>query len=262
MSNARKRRAVTLVETLLMSFLAIMLMVAAWKVLGRSMKVGDASSHSLRLQVGARNLVQNIVDDMGQTHMLLPPATGALENNLSLATYLDASANARLGLNPSRAYPFMETTSLTNQKLDVIRVDYSFDAQRRRVVRREVAGVLEMKNRDNEPFFLQDFTFRPAPGSRVIEREMATSVEKFEITPIGYEPGTGRMVRTGPNGELPLEKTACIALHLLAIEDEGAYAREPKVPKIEILTKIWCTKRTNDEMYQEYFSSGDEDLRY
>lgn len=257
----RSRRGVTLVEVLLMSFLSIALLVVAYNLLGRSVKVSDASSHSLRLQVGARNLVQNIVDDMGQTHMLLPPPAGPLENNLSLATYLDATGNGRLPLNTSAAYPFLETTGPTRQRLDVIRVDYVFDPARRRVVRREVTGILEMGSRDNEPFFLQDFTFRPG-STPAVERELATSVEKFEITPVGYEPGSGRLVRAGPGGPIGLEKTACIALHLVAVEDEGAYAREPKVPRIEILTKIWCTKRTNDEMYREYFSSGDEDLRY
>lgn len=263
--NRNSLQGVTLIEALIMSFVALGLVGVSWQILRRAMKIGDASSQSVQLQVGVRNLLQNLTADLARAHQLLSPESGPMANNISLALYADVSAQTRLTLNTSQAYPFSDTSGSTQQKIDVTRVDYIYDPQAQTIIRRAREGILLQTVDGGDIRFLNSFTFQPQ-GNQAGERQMATSVQAFDIRYVGYHPNDGSLVYTEAPSSGPtafgVERTACLVVHLSAIYDEGSYGGDDSSPRIEVMTKLWTMKRLNDEMYKEYFSSADEDLRF
>lgn len=259
-----RNRGVSLIEVLLMTALALGLMSVAYGMLKKSNALMDSTGHSIDLQVGVRNLLENMVRDMGACHQVMQPA-GDPARSLVLIKYATDEVQPRLDKNPDRAFPFVSSAgATTSQKMEALRVSFVWDSAKRTVRRREEAGELVSETEAATPAFLSRFTFNPTRLES--DRELATSVETLSLTYVGYDPQSGDLRRVGP-GALSFEKTACVAVRINAQFDDGLYSAAPgpngrTLPKIEIFTKIWSMKRRSDETYKEYFSSTDEDLRW
>lgn len=254
-----RRRGVTLIETLLMTALGLGLMAAAYTMMRKSASLTDSASHSIDLQVGVRNLLENMVRDVSACQQFLDPG-GQPSRTLMLVKPANDEVEKRLQLNADKAFPFVSTANnTTQQKMEALKVTYTWDpAPNRRTVRRkEEIGLFVAESETATPAILSRFSFEPQ--STVSDRELAGSVETFAITYIGYEEGTGYLKVIQPPA---YEKTACLAVRINAQFDEGLYRSDRHMPKIEIATKIWSMKRRSDEVYKEYFSSTDEDLRW
>lgn len=258
------RRAVTLVEALLITSVSLGLMAVAYGMLKKSSAQMDNTDKLIGLQVGVRNLLENMVRDVGACHQILQPQ-GDPEKSLVLVKYASDEVQPRLDKNPDKAFPFVSSMAdTTKQKMDLVRVTYTWDPAKHTVNRKEEPGELVSESESSSAFTLTRFTFTPSkvdPG-----RDLAASVETLALTYVGYDPQTGQFRKVGAGG-LPFEKTACVAVRINAQYDEGLYAVQSgpngrTMPKIEIFTKIWSMKRRSDETYKEYFSSTDEDLRW
>ena len=263
--RGKSRRGVTLIEVLLMMSLALGLMAVALGMMKKSNALTAQTGTSIELQVGVRNLLENMVRDMGACHQVLTPGTDVDKPTLVLIKYASDEVQSRFDKNTDKAFPFVSSAAgTTTQKMDALRVTYTWIKKDRIVTRKEESGEFISASETNTPAILSQFSF-PQPKTES-DRQMATSVETLAISYIGYDPQTGELKKVGPGG-LGFEKTACIAVHINAQFDEGLYSAEPGpngrvMPKIEIFTKIWSVKRRSDEVYKEYFSSTDEDLRW
>lgn len=258
------KHGVTLIEVLLMTALGLGLMSVAYGMLKKSNALMDSTGHSIDLQVGVRNLLENMVRDVGACHQVLQPA-GDPEKSLVVIKYATDEVQPRLDRNPDKAFPFVSSAgATTQQKMDALRVTFTWDPAKRTVRRREESGEFVSETEAATPAILSKFTFNPAKLES--DRELATSVETLSLTYVGYDPQTGDLRKVGSGG-LGFEKTACVAVRINAQFDDGLYTAAPgpngrTLPKIEIFTKIWSMKRRSDETYKEYFSSTDEDLRW
>jgi hypothetical protein len=263
-ADSRGRSAISLIETLIFTALALGLMSVAWGLMQKSGSIMDSATHGIDLQVGVRNLLENMVRDIGACHQVLDPPGGKdPRTNLFLVKPASDEIDARLARNPDRSFPFASlATPTTDQKMDAIRVSFLYDAARRTVQRKEEAGEFVARSDATDPSQLTRFAF--APQREIANKLLATSVETFRLFHVGYDPITGFIKPVAAAGLNPIgyEKTACIAVKITAQFDEGLYKQDRAMPKIEIATKIWSMKRRADETYREYFSSGDEDLRW
>lgn len=264
METTNRRRGATLIETILMTALGLGLMTVAYGLLKKSNATMDSTGHTIDLQVGVRNLLENMVRDMGACHQVLQPQ-GAPGQNLVLIKYATDEVQPRLDKNTDKAFPFVSSAGpTTQQRMDALRVTYTWDPAKRTVKRKEESGEFLSESEAATFATLSKFTFNPVKVES--DRELATSVETLALTYVGYDAQTGTLRKVGPGG-LPFEKTACIAVRINAQFDDGLYAAGGPntgrtLPKIEIFTKIWSMKRRSDETYKEYFSSTDEDLRW
>lgn len=264
MKTTNRRRGATLIETILMTTLGLGLMTVAYGLLKKSNSMMDSTGHTIDLQVGVRNLLENMVRDVGSCHQVVAPQ-GTPVPSLVLIKYATDEVQPRLDRNPDKAFPFVSSAGpTTQQKMDALRVTYTWDQAKRIVKRKEESGEFLSESEAATPGTLTRFTFNPVKVES--DRELATSVETLALTYVGYDPQTGHFRKVGAGG-LPFEKTACIAVRINAQFDEGLYAGNAPatgrtLPKIEIFTKIWSMKRRSDETYKEYFSSTDEDLRW
>ena len=131
------KRGVTLIESLLMTAVAVGLMIVAYGMMKKSNALMDSTGHSIDLQVGVRNLLENMVRDVGACHLVLQPQ-GDASKTLMLIKYASDEVQPRLDKNPDKAFPFVSSAGqTTQQKLDCLRVTYSWDAQKRTVKRKE-----------------------------------------------------------------------------------------------------------------------------
>ena len=254
------RSGVTLIEVMLMTSLALGLMMVCYELLKRSNTITDSAAGSINLQVGVRNLLENMVRDVGSCQQMLKP-DGDADKNLVLVKPASDDVQKRLDTNTDKAFPFVSTAdTTTKQKMDCVRVTYNWDPSKRTVRRKEEAGEFVAESDPSNPVTLSKFTFNVA--SMVRDSELATSVETLTLTYLGYDTN-GDFKLAGQNN-FGYEKTAVLAVRINSQFDEGVYQSGSghTQPKIEIVTKIWSMKRRSDEVYKEYFSSTDEDLRW
>lgn len=260
------RSGATLIEALLMTALGLGLMAAASGMMRKSGSIMDATTHTMDLQVGVRNLLENMIRDVGASQQIMDPG-GQPDRTLMLVKPLDDDVAKRLTQNTDKAFPFMSSAGPTTvQQMDALRVTYTWDATKRTVRRKEEQGIFRAESEPATPALLTRFSFQN-PQVRS-DRELATSVETMALAYIGYDQtpvaADATPILKAVGSGMGFEKTACIAVRINAQFDEGLYkgGTEHKMPKIEIVTKIWSIKRRSDEMYREYFSSTDEDLRW
>jgi hypothetical protein len=253
------RRGVTLIETLLMTALGLGLMGFAYNMMRKSASLTDAASHTIDLQVGVRNLLENMVRDVAACQQILNPGAQPSRTLMMVKPFND-EIEKRLQLNADKAFPFISTAQpTTRQQMEALRITYTWDpaVKNKPVRRKEELGTFIAESTQASPAVLSQFTFQNP--TVVSDRELAGSVETFAITYVGYDPITGHLIPIVPPA---YEKTACLAVRINSQFDEGLYQGRSNMPKIEIMTKIWSMKRRSDEMYKEYFSSTDEDLRW
>lgn len=243
-----KRHGVTLIECLVAMTLALVVAAALWTLGGRADSLCHESARAVDIDVSVRDLMENLTRDVPECQQVMDPgATHALV----LVKPATDGVERRLAQNPDPVFPF-RAAGVTRQRMDVLRVTYAWDAARRTVTRREEPGWLVAEAGEAT---LTRFTFEPdGPTS---ERTLATRVAAFDLSCIAYR--DGKLERLTP-GTTAFERTVCVAVHVDCRADEGEYRSDRPQPRVELLTKIWSTKRRSDEVYGEYFSSTDEDL--
>lgn len=247
-------------EALLFGFLGVVILGVAYFLLTRSVSLTDATSRSIELQVGVRNLMENLVNDVNGAHLFLDPAPKPAESTLVVARYKERTAVGRLAANPRPAYPFLETGDQeSSQVLPVLRATYSFDEARGTVSRKLEEGTLTALPGDDDPGRLAAWTFHAE--RTLADKVLARSVEEFTLSRIGYD-RDGKPAAIETLSEPLQARTACVVVKLRSLFREGAYGDGRRAPEVVLLTKVWSYRRLYDRVYKEYFSSVDEDLRY
>jgi len=277
MPGSPERRGLTLLEVVVFTALGLMLGRMAMDLYTRSVAMSDATHRAVAVQQGVRAVVELLRRDMHET--LVVGDTGETERHRHVVLYTFASAGpeARLTLNDvngsRRDYPFWRGPgeAVTN-KLDGRRVEYRWDLTTQQVRRTEQAGTIGFTADPNRGHLVTGTSFEGS--GPVQQRIIASNVKVFDLRYFGYErrrtegPGALKRVQDlrhldGFDASVRVAHTACLLLRVNAVFDEGLYAGGGRqAPEAEILTKIWSNTRLRDEVYHQYFSSIDWDLRY
>ncbi|MBI4870824.1 MAG: hypothetical protein HY814_04575 [Candidatus Riflebacteria bacterium] len=228
-------------------------------LLTRSVSMTDETTRSLELQVGARNLLENLVADVNSAHLFLDPP-GPTTCSLALIKLVDPDAQARIKLNTRPGFPFVETEVETADLLPALKTTYLFVPERKEVVRKVEKGELALLDEDASRGIFTRYEMRNAQP--IYDKPLASSVAVFSLTHVGYDE-EGQPV---PVEDLPkpcYQKTAFLLVRLRTVFDEGLYASgNRRTPTVDIATKVFSYKRLSDVMYRQYFSSADEDARF
>lgn len=268
------RRGLNLIETLLVSVIALVMLIVIYRMLTRGMELADSSSRAIALQQGARNLVENMVRDVNACHMF----ADAYEDRFTVLKYQYDNPELNAAENLSRGnltWPFFTSNAITQSRLPVYKCAYKYFSDRKVVMRKIRKGVLISKTAaagavgENLLRYV-DFAFEDqgAPRGEPDEgRIVAKNVKKFKLTFFGYDDeGDGQLKEaaslTARTLERKIGKVCMVLLNFQAVFDEGLYKDTLKQPEIELMTKIWSYKGINDHIYKEYFSSQDVDTRY
>jgi hypothetical protein len=260
--NIRRRSALSLAEIIIVLGLLIIILLAVYQLLVSGMIMGDELTEELKLLVDVRAVVENIARDVANAHVVLPPATGWPDHSLLLACYTKDEMTSRINDNPRENFPFAEPTGASEVRIGVTRVIYSLDETKQEVTRTETIGHLQCTTEtDRERITKYEFQ---AGTSAPKERRLAKNVTRFDLSYLALESSGPSLLTTGS----PIHKTACVGLAITAEFKKGLYARRPgvtptrRLPKVEIVTKFWPSRRQADVVYPEYTSSADDDLRY
>lgn len=263
-----------LIETLLVTVIALVMLIVIYRMLTRGMELADSSSRAIALQQGARNLVENMVRDVNACHMF----ADAYEDRFTVLKYQYDNPELNAAENLSRGnltWPFFTSNAVTQSRLPVYKCAYKYFADRGVVMRKIRKGVLVSKTAaagaigENLLRYV-DFAFEDqgAPRGEPDEgRILAKNVKKFKLTFFGYDDeGDGQLKEaaslTARTLERKIGKVCMVLLNFQAVFSEGLYKDTLKQPEIELMTKVWSYKGINDHVYQEYFSSMDVDTRY
>lgn len=288
-SPSIRRRAFTLVETLIFMTIIIVLIVAAWRILGRGVSIGRTAVEGIALQQGIRNLMENFTRDVNGSILILAPNAesqfpdpgqvitvqliqSAQENPAERPQY-EWSGSGGSGSNADSPYPFGKTKQDTTYGLPCYQVLYQYDRSTGVVARGIRAGTLQYTVRTSDPTSLT-YSFVPGGGGTVRRPPtvMARNVETFEVAPLALdytqlEPRTGRpkMVLTSRlDGDgAKMFRTVGLAIRVKADfrpeDDDEVMAKDSSM---EILTKVFSYPKIADMQYGAFFSSIDNDLRY
>lgn len=266
-----RRRGVTLIETLVIVAISVLLVLVVYKLFMSATGRGAETTEELALLTDTRSLVENMARDVAAAHVILPPAGGEHMNDcLTLARYSGEDAGDRVDLNSHyKVYPFFDEKKETTVKLNLLRVTYKFDRTKRQVTRTEEKGVLEGKPAAGSTSLrdmrtISSFSFALS-GDAAQVKLVGRNVKELKLSYMHYDDKGQAKLARGPE---ECYKTAAVALTLLAIQDQGEYARpagrDPtrRQPKVEFATKFWSQRKLSEALYPEYFSSVDDDLRY
>lgn len=236
-----------------------MILGAVYSLLTRSVALTDETTRSLELQTGARNLLENLVEDVNSAHVFMEPP-GSTTASVAILKYLSPDAKDRPKLNPRPTFPFAETEGQTADVQPVLRTTYTFDEAKKEVTRVVEKATLSSADEETSRGFLTKLELKDT--SKVYEKVVATSVAQFSVTHCGYTT-SGEPVPVEELSEPKYQKTSFLLVRFKTVFDEGLYSTGTRrTPTVELATKIWSYKRLSDQVYREYFSSADEDARY
>lgn len=287
-----RRRAFTLVETMVFVTIAVILIVVAWRVLNRGIGIGRTAVEGIALQQGIRNLMENLTRDVNGSVLILTPngespfpdpnqtiniqlIQSATEDPGERAAY-EWSDDGTARTNNETPYPFGKTTEDTNYGLPVFQVIYQYDRTTRVVSRGIRSGTLQYTVETSDPTKMS-YKFIADTGNdrRAVRRPptvMVRNVETFEVAPLALdyselEPLTGRpkmvLTSTLPGEGAQMYRTIGLALRVKAdFREDATDVPMAKDSSMEILTKVFSYPKIADMQYGAFFSSIDNDLRY
>ena len=279
----RKRKGVSLVEFMLFTFLALLILGAIWHVMRRGMSMQDATAKSIDMMVQARNSLEYFARDVRLAISFMPPVDSSKKEFVIIQDALDVHVN-RLKLNrwKDNAYPFYDHNSDNRQFMPAIRVRYIFDEEKRTFTRIREMGVYAIGDNSQARGIVGIHEFR-ASGEKK-EKVLATDMVRFDTETITIDRrGRPRLTSTltpndfyldswpGNEEQIKIAQTAMVFVHLTTRFDKGLYGLDPdnpqgpkdrKAEEVDIVTKIICHKKAIDTSEREWFSSADDDMRY
>jgi len=255
----------SLVEVMVASLLALILLGSLWLLFSSSMRRSTETSEELFLVTEARILAQKLAHDINAAYIFLPPGSGEdAETTITLARFDRWDIDERIDKNVTQQhrmeYPFAQNggRSTTVQEIPVSEVRYRYDPAGSTVSRRERSGLLQLSTTTNK-FRLDRYEFLPGRNqANLPERIIARNVRRFSLVYAGYNRPGGMKIFTPDQRH----RASCLGLdYRSSYSVEGT--RENRVtPVMELTTKFWIMRKLRERQYPEYHSSADEDLRY
>lgn len=256
----------SLTEVLVFATLALFVIMGVFRFLHRSVSLTEEASESIGLQVGARNLLENMVRDVNAAQIF-----GLCEpTRVILFKGRKHVARQRIDLNDGRGgnkdYPFFAGSGSTRAKTYVTQVTYEWSASGKQVVRIVRDGVLTLSTASGG-VEIEGLSFSPTAPER--RKVLAEHVDLFDLRYFGYSLDRPRRLVSFKVGKedarfLGADRSerhvAMVCVHFKARYDFAA--TQFKDREVEIKTKIWSYKLTNDARYEAFFSSTDLDTRY
>lgn len=279
----RRRKAVSLVEFMLFTFLALLILGAIWFLMRRGMSLQDSTAKSIDMMVQARAVIEYFSRDARLAITFLPPSQE--KEVVIIQDALDVHVN-KLKINDwkNNAYPFYNHKSENKQLSPAIRTRYVYDQEKRTLKRIRELGVLEVSDSSQDRGYAAGRRFIPASDAGKKERVLATDLVRFDVEHITIDRrGKPRHINSLKPEDLYLEswlgqeqciryaQTAMLFLHLTTRFDKGLYGLDPdnpqrgkdrKAEEVDIVTKVVCLKKSIDATEREWFSSADDDMRY
>ena len=260
-------RGFTLIEVLLASALALVVILTAFTIVGRGTALSGATAAQLALQADVRALVDDLVADVHATLYLEEPATAAdFARTGRVVLYRSAGADPKVreqrNAQEGPGFPYLTDNPTTVQHFDVRKVVYERIAEdgASAVFRTETGGFL---NRTLQP----DASFRYgfAPDARVNapragRERRAGRLAKLAVAPLALalDPVHGGRTLV-PLSAGVRQDQACLLLFALT-------ARWPALDGpdgvVELTSKIWISEKLLAFRFPEFFSSVDENLGY
>ena len=269
-----KRRGLTLIEVLIFTALGLMIGRVAVGLYTRGVTVSDETTRAISVQKDVRAIVELIRSDINRAFLFGDQGDPARQIHLVLYAFVEEdTATNRLALNSSRRdYPFWRADSAVENKVKCERIQYKYDMAAQKVERLNQKGELVFKADDTKRHLATSFTFTGEGDEK--SKAIGTNIKSFDLRYFGYErsrdhgPGILKVVTDlqhldGYSDEFKVSMTSCVLLRVRAAFLEGVYARsDHNAPDTEILTKMWSNTKLRDEIYHEYFSTLDWDMRF
>jgi hypothetical protein len=255
------RKAFSLTEILIVSAIAIVMITYLIDMGVGGQWIIDETSKNIQLQVGIRNVVENMVHDVNSSIIFLNTSN----QKMILARYEKAVDDDLFLLNASTinpVFPYYLEGQQTRIQIPALFVEYEYSPEKQNVMRNAKKGVLECTDSENSPYVISHYTVNTAALTEVRKNQLATKVSYMNLKYFGYDDVTGQLRPIGElgGGDMVASKAAMMTIHIIA-EDEYPQPNR-RTPKMEIFTKAWSYRMIHENKYPEYFGHTDRDLRF
>lgn len=255
------KKGFSLIEILVISSLAIVIVTYLIDMGVGGQRIIDETSKSIQLQVGVRNVVENMVHDVNSTIVFLNTSN----KKMIVARYEKAVDDDLFLLNTATSnpvFPYYLEGQQTTINVPALFVEYEYFEDQQNIMRKAKKGVLETTDTDNSPYVISNYAVNTAALEGVRHHQLANKVSYFNLKYYGYDDITGQLRPIGElgGGSMVASKAAMVSIHIVA-EDEYQQPNR-RTPKMEIFTKAWSYRMIHENKYPEYFGHTDRDLRF
>ena len=268
------KRGLTLIEVLIFTALGLMIGRVAVGLYTRGVTVSDETTRAISVQQDVRAIVELMRSDTHRAFLFGDKGDPERQIHLVLYAFVEEdTASNRLALNSSRRdYPFWRAENAVENKVKCEQIQYKYDMGSQKVERVSQKGELSFKADETKRHLATSFTF--TSEGEEISRVIGTNIKSFDIRYFGYErhrdhgPGILKLVTDlqhldGYTEAFKVSMSSCLLIRVRAAFLEGVYGRaDHRAPDTEIVTKMWSNTKLRDEIYHEYFSTLDWDMRY